>query len=358
MSNGRDDIEIAPSRESVNSEAAAFAASINPSAEAQAVDAEMNMPLESLVDEGDIEVESTWADGPDKGQKLDDIFQAKSAASKPATPESPAQTIKFKANGEDIELPLEEAQKRLSLAEGARQALQDRAKLSKENKLLQEQAKELAKYKDTWDKLESVKHDRQKLFEMITGEPYDDLIRKESERREIYQNGTEEQKQLLAQAERVQRLEREIELEKTRKDSESKRIDQQRYEAEKQQVRTVMEKEFYKHDLPTDLAPAAQSKLKAMLWKQSTDDLKQYHKEYGKITNKMVEKAFADNAALLKGGLKASVDKQVADVREATKQSAKENAQLASTKNSGTAIDPKLASMNPSDLFKFFQKGK
>lgn len=348
MNEAGDNLDM-PSKEDAAAEIMAFTKSIDFGAESQVSEQEQDL---NVGDDPEFDVESTWADDESESQDNPKV-------SKSDTPENkPAQTIKFKANGEDIELSLEEAQKRLSLAEGARQALQDRATLKKEVANLKKQSEELAKYKDTWDKLESVKHDRKQLLELITGESYDDIMQREAERRDIYQYGTDEQKRLLEYSEKLQKLERERELENSRRESQVQQAEQAKFDAEKQRVQTTMEREYYKHELPEDLDPAAANKLKAMLWQQSASDLKQYYQKYGKITNKMVEKAFADNANVLLGAHSKQVDKKVNEIRESEKQSAKEKAQLASTKDSGITMDANLAKLNPNQLFDFFRKGR
>jgi hypothetical protein len=299
--------------------------------------------------ESDIEVPSTWANEVPETKKV--VVESQEAP-------KPSETIKFKANGEEIEISLEEAKQKLSLVEGSRQALQDRAKLSKELKELRKQAQELAEYKDTWEKLEAVKHDRKQLLELITGESYDDVVAREAERRELYRNGTDEQKQLLEYAERVQRLEREREVDQKRRDTEMTRIEQAKFDAERDRVKTAMEREYFKHKLPEGLDPAAQKKLGAMVWQQSVADLKSYYNQYGKITNKMVEKAFADNASLLTHSVAKSADKHASVVSEERKKQAVEKAQIASTRNYDSGDLSKLTGMNPNQLFDFFKKGK
>jgi hypothetical protein len=344
--------ELVSSFDDISKQAAEFSKSLDFKAESEiAAQEHEGLGVESqLIDDGDIDIKSTWAD--------DDEEPGKPLVSKDNPSEKPLQTIKFKANGEDIELSLEEAQKRLSLAEGARQALNDRAKLKKEVTNLKKQSEELSRYKDTWEKLESVKHDRKQLLELITGESYDELIEREAEKRQIHQYGSPEQKQLLDYAERVQKLERERELENGKRESQIKQAEQSKFDAEAQRVQTAMEREFYKHQLPEDLDPSAQNKLKAMLWKQSAADLKEYYNKYGKITNKMVEKAFADNANVMLRSNNKVVEKKVAEIRDTQKQAAKEKAQIASVKNSENTVDAKLANMNPNQLFDFFRKGR
>lgn len=345
--------ELVYSKDSIAAEVANFAKGLDFTQESAI--AEKELASDALPDyssiHDDIDFESTW--------ETKDESQENPLVSKQDIPaDKPSQTIKFKANGKDMELSVEEAQRRLSLAEGARQALQDRAKLRKENETIRKQAEELTKYKETWDKLESVKHDRRQLLELITGESYDDLIAQEAEKREIHLYGTDEQKQLLEYSEKVQRLEREKELENGRREKAAQQVDKANYDAEQTRLKTAMEKEFGKYKLPEGLDPTAQTKLSKMLWKQSVDDLKSYHSQYGKITGKMVEKAFQDNANILLNSHKEQVDKKVAEIRQTEKSTAKEQAQLASLKNSDDQGLSQLSRLNPNQLFDLFRKGR
>jgi hypothetical protein len=346
--------ELTYQADDVAAEAANFASSLDMSAEAELATAEEDgMPTASQVD-SDLEIESDWFDSEPKGEST----PISSEADTPDTSDEPSQTIKFKANGEDIELSVEEAQKRLSMAEGARQALQDRSKLRKEAKAKDQEIEALRQYKDTWEKLEAIKHDRQKLLETITGESYDDFLSQEAERREIYQNGTDEQRRLLEQADKIEKLERAQAADSQRREADLNKAETAKFDAEKQRVQNSMEREYYKHKLPEGVEGSAQNKLKNMLWKQSADDLKQYYQKYGKITNKMVEKSFKDNANVLFNSHKQAVAKGVSEVRETKKQAAKEKAQIASVKNSDQGIAPDVLKMNPNQLFDLFRKGK
>jgi len=98
--------------------------------------------------------------------------------------------------------------------------------------------------------------------------------------------------------------------------------------------------------------------LSKTLWKHSAEDLKEYFNEYGKITNKMIEKVFQDNANILLNANKTQVEKKVAEIRQTEKKTAKEQAQLASLKNSDDQGLSQLSKLNPNQLFELFKKGR
>ncbi len=344
----RDD-QLTASPESIASEVASFAKEIDFGAESKTVD-DLD---DSLMIPNGIHDEDDVGEGFFGAQAAD----GEAGASEQAAPEvKPSQTIKFKANGKDIELSHEEAQKRLSLAEGARQALADRAKLRKEVAAKDKSIQEMSRYKDSWDKLESIKHDKKQLLELLTGENYDDLMRREAEKREIHQYGSEEQKQMLQYAEELETLKRSRELETAAQKRESERAEQLAFDAEKQRVQTAMEREYFKHDMPADIDQAEQEVLKDMLWNKSARDLRKYHEKYGKITNKMVEKAFSDNAAVLFRTKSAQVDKTVQKLRADESKAAKEKAQIASTRQSDAGSTEDLSKLDPKQLFNHFFK--
>lgn len=334
--------------------AASFSKGLNLEQEASVAEADQALEDGTADLEGTIDVKSNWADEDDESPAPNN----NPAVSKSNIPEAPLQTIKFKANGEDKEISLEEAQKKLSLAEGARQALQDRAKLRKELDNLKKQSQELTKYKDTWDKLESVKHDRKQLVELITGESYDDFLKNEMQRREIHQYGTAEQKQLLEYADKVQQLERERQLEIGKNEAKLKQAEKTQWDAEQQRVQTAMNVEFSKHEIPGDLDQHAQAKLRNMLWNQSKSDVIEYYKQYGKVTQKMVEKAFADNASALFRSNAKLAEKQSTEAKVAQKAEVKEKAQQAANPPAQAHDFDSLSKLSPDKLFDYFKKRK
>ncbi len=334
--------------------AESFKNSLNLEQEASVAEAGQALEDGTAVLEGTIAAKSNWADEDEESPAPNDNPKA----SKPNIPDAPPQTIKFKANGVDTEISLEEAQKKLSLAEGARQALQDRAKLRKELDNLKKQSQELSKYKDTWDKLESVKHDRKQLVELITGESYDDFLKNEMQRREIYQYGTAEQKQLLEYADKVQELERQRQLEIGKNEAKLKQAEKTQWEAEQQRVQTAMNAEFSKHAIPDDLDQPAQAKLRNMLWNQSKLDVINYYNQYGKVTQKMVEKAFADNAAALFRSNAKIAEKQSTEAKVAQKAEVKEKAQQAANPTTQAHDFDSLSKLSPDKLFDYFKKRK
>ena len=120
-----------------------------------------------------------------------------------------------------------------------------------------------------------------------------------------------------------------------------------------------MEREFYKQTRDMDFGnEATGNKVKSAIWTMAANDLKAYQVKYGKLTPKMYEKAFRDNAAVYGGQAKAQIESGVTKAIEKKKVAAQEKAQLSSTRNySQNLVDTDLAGMNPRDLFhKMFRK--
>ena len=342
----RDGLSSTP--DSIASEVADFAKSVDFGAEAKSVEA-----LEDSFGDGgvpdvadsDYSVESDFFGGNKNPPK------EQSEASELNTPETtPAQTIKFKANGQDIELSMEEAQKRLSLAEGARQALTASAKMKKDLQAKDKTVQELTKFKESWDKLEALKHDPKQLLEVISGQSYDDFIQREMEKREIYQYGSDEQKRMLELTEKLDRHERTADADKAKREADLRKADDLRWDAERERVQTAAQREYFKYEFPADMDAGEKSALKGMLWTQANANIREYQNTYGKLTNKMIEKAFADPAALLLRTKSEQVQKTVQKMREDERSVAKEKAQIASTRESG-AVSPEVSRMNPKQLF-------
>lgn len=268
------------------------------------------------------------------------------------------QTIKYKANGEEVEISVEEAAKRLSLADGARKVFSDNDKLRKTNKQLVEENKANKEIVDLWNKLEAVKDDERQLYNMITGRNFDEIIRKEAQWLLDYRDASPEEQRAM-EAERVaEDAKRSLALRDKDAKKADERREQERYEIQKSRVFGAMEAEFRKHELPEGVDPAAGNRLKKMLWRNSIEDIKDLKRQKQPITASAIARVFAENAAALKSFSRTVETQQVKE--EVVKEKvATEKAKAASTKNyPKTTVDQDIAKLNPLDMFyKLRRKG-
>lgn len=269
-----------------------------------------------------------------------------------------------KANGKEIQLDLSNpehlarVQKAVAAFEGTQKAFAKAAKVEQQAELkakqLEAELQEARQYKDSWDKLEQLRHDKGKLLELITGQSYDDFIQKEVERQQILKYGTEEEKALVQQSERATVLEQKLkamEAAASKREEDAQRAAKIAQEAQdaaaNEQVKSQLQKSFFDHvkaELPDDL--------KQLVYQKTILDLKKLHKEYGRVTNKMIDKTMSDNAKRLSTFQESSVQSELNKAVENKKQTATAQAQAASTKNYEQDVEGlNLASLTPDKLF-------
>ncbi len=321
-------------------------------------------------DSGDISLEADieLPENPFWGEEGSDQEDAEAPDSDDSEPDAESdvsedghsQTIKYKANGEDVELTLEEAQKRLAMTDPkvVRKAFTDRTKLRKENEKLASENKELAEYRETWNKLEAVKDDEQKLYEMITGKSFEDFERNAAERKQLFEEASPEEQRAMRAEDRLRQLENKSVAEQKGRDKERTDADKKLFQAEKVQLQGQLEREYHKHATFDEKNPQVANRLKKMLWRNAVADLKDYHESYGKLTSKMVKKAFSDNSAALaafRGNAEAATVTETATQKKAA---AKTKAEEASTRNySSPNMDMK--GLKPEEYFyKFIKRNR
>lgn len=269
----------------------------------------------------------------------------------PAKVDGP-QTIKYKANGEEVEISVEEAAKKLSMADGARKVFSDNDKLRKTNKQLETENKANREVVELWNKLEAAKDDDRTLYKMITGRDFDSIIQREAQRLLDYRDASPEEQRAMDAERRAELAEQRSAL----RDKDAKKAtdahEKERYEIQKGRVFGAMEAEFRKHDLPEGVDPAAGNRLKKMLWRNSIEDMKDLKRSGKPITQSAISKVFSENAAALKAFGRTTETAQVKE-EVAKEKVATEKAKAASTKNYPTSsVDKDMAKKDPLSLFR------
>lgn len=287
--------------------------------------------------------------------------QAPKTAATRADEAAKAAAITYKSNGKEKVLDLskpeviEDIKRKLAIADGKEKAFDAAAQYKQQMQAMEAELKQAREAAQLWDKVEALRYDKAKLIELFTGQKYDDFIGEEVAKHNIKTMGTEEEKRLLEQQDRIRALEERLKLgeEMTKKqaaEAEKKREAAEAAKAEAQQewLKTNIEREYFRH---TDAIQ--DDSVKELVYQKSILDIKKMYKEYGKVTNKMVEKAFADNAKRLKAFHEQTVEANTSKALDSKRQAATVAAEAASTKNYDADVEmSNLANLSPDKLFK------
>jgi hypothetical protein len=273
-------------------------------------------------------------------------------------------SITYKANGKEHSLDLskpevmEDVRRRLAMADGMTKAFADQAKTKQQMKSLESELLEAKEYRDSWNKLEDLRHDKAKLLEVLTGQKYDDFIAEEVAKHNIRTMGSDEERAILAQQEQIRQLEARFKLGEEKSRKEQAEADKRKQQAEKAEesakqewLKTNIEREFFKN-----VDDSTSDDVKEMVYQKSILDLKKFQKEYGKITNKAIEKIFAENSKRLKNFYQDTVNTEVSKALDNKKQTATAAAQAASSKNyQADTSNTNLSNLPADKLFQYFK---
>jgi murein DD-endopeptidase MepM/ murein hydrolase activator NlpD len=294
------------------------------------------------------------------GQPAGDATKTAAARADEAA-KAAAAVITYKSNGKEKTIDLtkpeavEDLKRKLAIAEGNEKAFETAAQYKQKMQAMEAELKQAREAAQLWDKVEALRYDKAKLIELFTGQKYDDFIGEEVAKHNIKTMGTEEERRLLEQQDRIRALEERLKLgeEMTKKqaaEAEKKKQAAEAAKAEAQQewLKTNIDREYFRH---TD--GIQDDSVKELVYQKSILDIKKMYKEYGKVTNKMVEKAFADNAKRLKVFHEQTVDASTTKALDSKRQAASVAAEAASTKNYEADVETSnLANLSPDKLFK------
>lgn len=266
--------------------------------------------------------------------------------------------IKYKANGEEFEATVEEAQQALALAKASRQALTMQGKLKKEVKDLQSQNESLVKYQESWQKLEDLKNDPDQLVSILFGKSSDELKKQWAEEYMAYQDATPEMRSIMDHKRELEQMQREYQRRKSEDERVRTDLETRMYNAEKTELKNKAEQVFSTLDFG-GVEPEVANGLREMLWESSIGTLKKFNSRYGQVNDKMIKVAFKQNYDKLMAVRGKAIAKVEQQQRAEKKEVAKKRAQEVVTQNINKHKPlPKEASkMNPTDLFnKFFKQ--
>lgn len=309
--------------------------SVETEADAQVSLDEINSAVSEV--EVDVPASDFWDNNEEQAVAEPELQAEASPESQDVSVEDDSQTITYKANGQELKVTLDEAKKKLAMAEGGAQAFTKLAQANKRLKELESRVPELEKQAELINKLEEIKHDPQALLQLITGQDYNAFLDEQVRRREILKTGTESEKAALEKADRLAALERKLAVQAERQQQLEEAEQSRAYSSEKEQLKSMLNAEYFKHQFKLD-SEVDSNDLNEMLWQQGQQQMQRYvkkyqdHPKFDELLPKMAEKSFQDVAGKLKrltaGQVQAKVDEAIAK----KKQKAAEQVQVASAR--------------------------
>jgi hypothetical protein len=289
------------------------------------------------------------------------LAESEAPASAPEVQEAKEQAaaaaLKYRANGVDREVSLEEARKMLADYDGNQKGYKLAAQAQRQLKQLQREMKDLTPLRERLDKIESLKDDPGGLIEAVTGESMADLIAREVEKHNQYQLATPEERAkmdfLQKQAEMEERLARQEKLLKSREDDLLAQASEGRKEALNEKLKSAMAEHYSPNP-----DPSVDNDLREMAWRTSVAKIKGYHKEGYAISDKLINAVFKKVNRRLGTHRTANVNSEVAKISAQKTAQATEKAQIASQQNYAPSKPIETKGMNPLDLFHSMVRGK
>lgn len=322
-------------------------------AEIQSAIQEKNVSADALNDayssDVDVPPSSAWDNiNPDVKEEQPEVSAEPAAAEEaeetPVVDVSDEQTISFKANGIEQNISLEEARKKLAMAEGGAQAFTKLAKATKEMKALEARLAAAQAKAESMDKLEELKNDPEAIIKIATGQDPEEFLASYLKKRRILETGSDAEKADLERAERLAQLEREVAENKAERERLKAQEEERNFNSERNSLKSMLEGEFFKHKVDHG-NEVASNEANELLWQMGQREMTRYVKKYKDHTKfkellpKMVEKSFSSAASKLNRLATGSVQEKVDEAIKQKKQDASEKAAVASTPRSGK-IDP------------------
>ena len=284
--------------------------------------------------ESDIDVPNTFWDSTSVADEPRSPSEVKLDLDVPAE----RQTIKFKANGEEIELSYEDAAKRLAMAEGGARAFTQLAQANKRVKELESSSADMRHKADLMDKLESLRHDPKKLLEIVTGQDADTYLADQVRKYNIRESGDAREIAQLEKEERFAQLERQLQMQEERQQELETKEEARFMSSEKTRLKGLMDGEFFKHQFKME-NPLDSNDMNEMLYQDSHKLMAKYvrkyqdHPKFQELLPKIAQKSFEDTASKLTRLTTGSVQNKVDQAIKDKKAVAAERAGVAATRH-------------------------
>ena len=250
--------------------------------------------------------------------------------------------------------------KAFEMMHGARKWQAERDRLASAEKDLSEKYKKVS---TVMDALEEAYRNGGELgvIDVISGKPgaSAEFIRRQVDRAKFLERASPEEKEQLAQKERLEHLEREHQRLRSEGEEREKRISLEREAAELQNMESRVHPSFEKYRFEGKLGSAEDEDMfDEMLWNTALKRLKPYEEKGVEITKELVDQEFRTVASALRKRVGAAAEKKAAQVVDQKKREATENVQ-ASTMNAyskGGAAAEAQDMIKRGDFFSLFKK--
>lgn len=270
--------------------------------------------------------------------------------------------FKYRAGGKDYELNLSDKDalsKKLAMAEGGAKAFSDKARLSREVKSKDAEIARLKEFEEQFRKLDKLKGNDREFVQEFLGKSYEDFEKEAARKYRIREEGTEEEKHSLLQHEEITTLRREMEQDKRLRDLQEKRSVAAEHNAKQARLKTAMEREFFKYELPSSGDEKMDSKRKRAFWTTSYQDVIDAVEGGQKLTNELIAESFEYNNLMLTQTHNVAVETKLKERVVKKKAVDKKQAQLDSQTNYATPSGiPSGEGLNPLSLFKAMKRRK
>jgi len=272
------------------------------------------------------------------------------------------QIFKYKANGKDYEFDLanqDALAKKLALAEGGAKAFSDKARLGREVKAKDVEIARLKEYEDLYKKLDKIKGNDREFVQEFLGKSYEEFEKEAARKYRIKEEGTDEERNLLGMQEELAQMRQATESDQRVRKLQEDRSKSQLLEARQTRLKTAMEKEYFKHELPETGNTVYDKKMSEMFWRESNQDVINAISNGDKLTNQLIQETFDNNYNMLYQNHTKQVEKQLKKRVESKRKKDLKQAQVDSQKNYATAKGlPGPEGHNPLSLFKAMKKRK
>jgi hypothetical protein len=284
---------------------------------------------------------------------------------------------KIKAGGRTIEVDFsdrEAIKKKIELAEGARKWQTERDKAIKRAEAAEKRAAEQARKAEAFAALEEVADNPKELVRRLTGGKldWDSLIERESEKRQLLKDASPEEREAMLKAEKDAETLRRAQQERQALEERLKKLDTEKEEATKARVKSMYEDAFGKVEFSGKIDdPVKAEALNEQLWDTTNARIKRLIRQHNeknpdnqvtpeKLSPEFIRKQFAKTAKIMSEAIDLKVKETVQKSTTKKREAAKENAQLASTRNYSEPNydDLRKFAGRPTELFKQLTRRK
>lgn len=201
----------------------------------------------------------------------------------------------------------------------------EKAKMARELEALRAALAEKQQYEEFYEKVNQLAHDPEKLIETVTGVQFNEWVKPMLTKAEIFQRGTEHQKELLRLQERTEALEREQLAKQYAAQRAAERQERQQIESQKARVYDILDQEMENWGFST-ADEVRDTKIRRSVVSNTLRDLESELAERKKLSPARIRELFKENASLYEAANNAAVERNVGKVLEKKKEVARQRA--------------------------------